>query len=71
MAIANRLTLSQASRDFLVAQLRATANVPRHAHRRRSRYLAVTYRPSRRGRDAIPDRPIPLDQFHMIALSYR
>jgi hypothetical protein len=72
MAIAkNHLTLSRDSRDFLLAQLRALADASRHAHRRRSRCLAVTFRPSRRGRDGVPDRPIPFDQFRMIALSYR
>jgi hypothetical protein len=66
----NRLTLSPAGLDFLLGELRAIAGGSGHAHRRRSRLLAVTFRPRKRGRDAIPDRPIPLDDFRMLALSY-
>jgi hypothetical protein len=66
----NRRSLSTAGREHLASELRAIAGSA-SALRRRSARLAVTFRPRRQGRDALPDRPIPIDDLLLLALSYR
>jgi hypothetical protein len=66
-----RLSLTAPARDFLVSELKAIAGSSRSSLQSRADRIAVTYRPRRQGRDAIPEQPIPIDQFQLLALSYR
>src|SRR3954467_131727 len=66
MSIASsRLSLSPAARDFLLAEFRAIARPSPSSSRRRSEKVAITYRTTRKGRDALPDRPIPIEEFRL------
>ena len=66
-----RLSLSAAGRDFLTAELKAIARSSPSSLQRRADRIAVTFRPRKQGRDAIPDRPIPIEDFRLLAASYR
>jgi hypothetical protein len=63
------LALSDNARTFLFSQLRDVARASPSSLRRRSQILALTFRPRKQRRDALPDAPIPLDQFVLLALS--
>jgi hypothetical protein len=72
MPIARKhLSLSESARDFLVSELKAIASSSRSSLQTRADRIAITYRPRRQGRDAISDQPIPIDQFQLLAASYR
>jgi GNAT superfamily N-acetyltransferase len=66
-----RRSLSAAGSDFLTAELKAIARSSPSLLQRRANRIAVTYRPRKQGRDAIPDRPIPIEDFRLLAVSYR
>jgi hypothetical protein len=72
MPIARKhLSLSESARDFLVSELKAIAGSSRSSLQTRADRIAITYRPRRQGRNAIPEQPIPIDQFRLLAAFYR
>src|SRR5258708_4974135 len=72
MSIARkRPPLSPAARDFLTSEFRAIARSSPSSLRRRSDRLSVTFPPCKQGRDALPDRPVPIDEFRLLCASYR
>ena len=63
------LTLTPAARQFLADELRAVANAS--ARRGDPGRIALTFRPSRRGRDGLAGGPVPLDSFRLLVLTHR
>jgi hypothetical protein len=66
-----RPALSHHAREFLTSEFRALARTSLSSFRRRADRIAVTFRPRKQGRDALPDRPIPIEDFRLISASYR
>jgi hypothetical protein len=74
MPIASRrphLSLSARGREFLTSELEDIARSSPSSLRGRSDRVAVTFRPCKQGRDAIPDHPIDIDAFRLLAASSR
>jgi hypothetical protein len=72
MSIARkRPSLSPDARDFLTSEFRALARTSPSSLGRRADRIAVTFRTTRPGRDAIPDHLIPIEEFRLISASYR
>jgi hypothetical protein len=65
-----RLTLPTASTAYLLEELAELSRSGSPGQRRRLSRTAITFRPWKKGRDAIPDHPIPLDGFKLIAIGY-
>jgi hypothetical protein len=68
--VRRRLSLTSSAADFLLEELEAVGRSSEHAHRRRLGRAAVTFRPCRQGRDAIPAGLIPFDAFRLLAVTY-
>jgi hypothetical protein len=58
------------STGYLLEELAELSRSCRRVPRRLQSQTAITFRPSKKGRDGIPDQPMPLDGFKLLAISY-
>src|SRR4051812_34128532 len=65
-----RRSLPHAGISFLLDELTTITRATWRDHRHRLGRLAITFRPCKQGRDGLADRPIPSDQFRLLALGY-